>query len=156
MWYTLIGLLIVLVVATIVSFLTGAQDPRQLDPKLIYDVSSSSSLGRILSEKWRQYFRCPCNRQIHVSQPSTLPPLGPPYLSHQYLLHFFYSFLSCHLYARPFRIISGENGAQAARRNGPDDGIAWKLENYDPIRETDFSFCFLSLSLFLLLPIFSI
>jgi len=35
-WYTLIGALIVLVVGTIVSLITGPQDPDQLDPKLVY------------------------------------------------------------------------------------------------------------------------
>lgn len=36
MWYTLIGVLIILVVGTVVSFITGPQDLDQLDPKLVY------------------------------------------------------------------------------------------------------------------------
>jgi len=36
MWYTMIGTFIVLIVGTLVSLLTGPQDPDQLDPKLCY------------------------------------------------------------------------------------------------------------------------
>ncbi|XP_032776975.2 sodium-coupled monocarboxylate transporter 1 [Daphnia magna] len=35
LWYTMIGMLIVLILGTIVSFMTGRQNPRLLDPKLL-------------------------------------------------------------------------------------------------------------------------
>lgn len=34
-WYTLMGISIVLTVGTLVSLLTGRQDPNKLDPKLL-------------------------------------------------------------------------------------------------------------------------
>lgn len=36
LWYTLIGFLIALIVGTLVSFATGAQDPSKLDPRLVW------------------------------------------------------------------------------------------------------------------------
>ncbi len=36
LWYTLIGFLIALIVGTLVSFVTGAQDPSKLDPRLVW------------------------------------------------------------------------------------------------------------------------
>lgn len=35
LWYTLIGILIVLLIGTLISFLTGPQDPGLLNPKLV-------------------------------------------------------------------------------------------------------------------------
>jgi len=34
-WYTLMGMIIVLVVGTLVSLITGRQDPSKLDPRLL-------------------------------------------------------------------------------------------------------------------------
>ena len=36
LWYTLMGFIIALVVGTLVSFMTGYQDPSKLDPKLVW------------------------------------------------------------------------------------------------------------------------
>lgn len=40
LWYTMIGMLIVLILGTIVSFLSGPQNPQKLDPKLLCKFSN--------------------------------------------------------------------------------------------------------------------
>lgn len=56
LWYTLIGLLIVLIVGSIVSYLTKPQDPRKLDPKLICNVGHHFSW--FLPERLQQLLKC--------------------------------------------------------------------------------------------------
>ncbi|XP_046643614.1 sodium-coupled monocarboxylate transporter 1-like [Daphnia pulicaria] len=54
LWYTMIGMLIVLILGTIVSFLSGPQNPQKLDPKLLCKYSncfrSSKKAGELPSD----------------------------------------------------------------------------------------------------------
>ena len=64
LWYTLIGLLIVLIVGSIVSYLTKPQDPRKLDPKLICNVGHHFSW--FLPERLQQLLKCSVGETFQV------------------------------------------------------------------------------------------
>ena len=53
LWYTALGYAMVLVIGTIVSFLTRPQDPKKLDPRLVCDLGKKFSA--ILPRKAQQF-----------------------------------------------------------------------------------------------------
>ncbi|XP_065561213.1 LOW QUALITY PROTEIN: sodium-dependent multivitamin transporter-like [Artemia franciscana] len=55
MWYSTIGCFTVIIVGIIVSFLTGAQDPRKLNPELICPVYKK--LYCCFPKKWKEFLR---------------------------------------------------------------------------------------------------
>jgi hypothetical protein len=48
LWYTMIGMLIVLIFGTIISFLCGPQNPLTLDPKLVYRFSDCFRSNKVI------------------------------------------------------------------------------------------------------------
>ena len=56
LWYTTFGFLIVIIVGMIVSGLTGWQDPKKLNPNLVYNIGQN--LFWYLPKGAQEYLRC--------------------------------------------------------------------------------------------------
>ncbi|KAI0219763.1 hypothetical protein LSAT2_028705 [Lamellibrachia satsuma] len=66
MWYTLFAIVVVSVVGTIVSFLTGAADPKEVDPRLLTPVVDSFFC--CLPAKFRRAIQCNIDRTLDADE----------------------------------------------------------------------------------------
>lgn len=69
LWYTTFGFLIVIIVGMIVSGLTGWQDPKKLNPNLVYNIGQN--LFWYLPKGAQEYLRCNVGDDYESDDPET-------------------------------------------------------------------------------------